>query len=179
LADSIITLYHGTTHDFSRIDVSCGKAYKDFGIGFYATADINHARNLAIRNLGVEQKRLDKIGKKQALSAYTYSYEFDLDTLDYKKFADADREWLKFVILNRTSGKREHHYDLVIGPTANDNTRTSIRTVMNAANGNILSEAALDLLIALLEPENLPMQYYFGSGKSAKLLAFKDRSVIK
>ena len=182
MADNIITLYHGTTHNFAEIDVSRGKAYKDFGIGFYTTADINHARNLASRNLRIEYERLYKIGKEQPLSAYIYTYEFNLnvlETLDCKKFDGADREWLKFVILNRMSGKREHNYDVVIGPTANDNTRTSIRTVMNAANGNILSDAALDLLIALLEPEKLPMQYYFGSEKSAKLLSLKDRSVVK
>jgi len=182
LVNNIITLYHGTTHNFSEIDVSRGKAYKDFGIGFYTTADINHARNLAIRNLRIEQERLAKIGRNQPLSAYIYTYEFNLnilDTLYYNKFDGADREWLKFVILNRTSGEREHNYDLVIGPTANDNTRTSIRTVMNAANGNILSDTALDLLIALLEPENLPVQYYFGSETAAKLLDFKDRSVVK
>ena len=82
MVNNIITLYHGTTHNFSEIDVSRGKAYKDFGIGFYTTADINHARNLAIRNLRIEQERLAKIGRNQPLSAYIYTYEFDLNILD-------------------------------------------------------------------------------------------------
>jgi hypothetical protein len=28
---NIITLYHGTTHDFTEIDVTRGKPFKDFG----------------------------------------------------------------------------------------------------------------------------------------------------
>ena len=31
----MITLYHGTTHDFTVIDVQKGKPFKDFGQGFY------------------------------------------------------------------------------------------------------------------------------------------------
>jgi hypothetical protein len=178
---NVITLYHGTTHNFSKIDVSRGKAYKDFGIGFYATADISHARNLALRNLRIEQERWIKIGGEKNLSAYVYTYEFNMkfsDMLNCKKFGRANREWLEFIILNRTSGGQEHNFDLVIGPTANDNTRTSIRMVTNAANGNILSDTALNLLITLLEPENLPTQYYFGTEKAAKLLDCKGKDVI-
>lgn len=32
-------LYHGTTEKFDIIDQSQGKGYKDFGKGFYATAN--------------------------------------------------------------------------------------------------------------------------------------------
>lgn len=32
-------LYRGTIYEFDNIDVSVGKGYKDFGKGFYATAD--------------------------------------------------------------------------------------------------------------------------------------------
>jgi hypothetical protein len=65
---------------------------------------------------------------------------------------------------------RQHGYDIVIGPTANDDTRTSIRTVMNASNGAIMNDTALDLLIEMLEPDKLPEQYYFGTNKAAELL---------
>ena len=71
------------------------------------------------------------------------------------------------------------YLDIVIGPTANDDTRASIRAVMNAANGAILSGTALDLLIRMLEPDNLPEQYYFGTNKSAGLLKFKGRNELK
>lgn len=46
----MIKLYHGTLSVFDEIDLSAGKGYKDFGKGFYATAEIKHAESLAMRN---------------------------------------------------------------------------------------------------------------------------------
>ena len=83
---------------------------------------------------------------------------------------------LRLVRMNRN---RQHDYDIVIGPTANDDTRTSIRAVMNASNGAILSDTALDLLIELLEPSNLPEQYYFGTGVAAAMLKLTGRHELK
>jgi hypothetical protein len=174
-------LYHGTTHDIAEIDVTRGKPFKDFGRGFYATAVYEHARNLALRNRRIEESRLVATGENRRLTAYLYTYEFDLrsvDRLNVKRFESADREWLKFIILNRTNRERQHNCDLVIGPTADDDTRTSIRAVTNAANGAILGDAALDLLLTMLEPENLPTQYCFGSNAAARLLEFKGRGVL-
>ena len=74
---------------------------------------------------------------------------------------------------------RQHDYDIVIGPTANDDTRASIRTVMNAANGAILSDAALDLLIEMLEPNVLPEQYFFGKNNAAAMLKLTRRHELK
>jgi hypothetical protein len=145
-------LHHGTTHDIVEIDVTRGKPFKDFGLGFYTTAVYDHARNLALRNRRIEESRSVAMGKNLQLTAYVYSYEFDLrgtDKLNVKHFETADREWLRFIILNRTNRERKHNFDLVIGPTANDDTRTSIRTVTSAANGAILSDKALDLTICL------------------------------
>jgi hypothetical protein len=178
----MITLYHGTTFDFTDIDVTQGKPFKDFGRGFYLTQVFDHARNLALRNRSLEERRNSEIGVKSHVATYVYIYEFDIqraDTLNVKRFESADREWLKFIILNRTNRERKHNYDLVIGPTANDDTRASIRTVTNAANGAILNDTALDLLLTLLEPDNLPIQYYFGSNNAAKLLESKGRSKLK
>jgi len=177
-----MTLYHGTTHDFNEIDVRRGKSFKDFGQGFYATATLGHAERLALRNRHIEEERLFMLGDKTRLKAYVYSYEIDmaeLNMLNVKYFDSADREWLKFIVLNRTRSKRQHNYDAVIGPTANDDTRTSIRTVLNASNGAILTDTAIDLLIELLEPNNLPTQYYFGTDTAAKLLKSKGRSELR
>lgn len=43
-------LYHGTIYDITKIDISQGKGYKDFGKGFYATSVKRHAENIARRN---------------------------------------------------------------------------------------------------------------------------------
>ena len=53
----IITLYHGSTYDFVDIDLSKGKPFKDFGIGFYATENKDHAMRLALRNKKIEEHR--------------------------------------------------------------------------------------------------------------------------
>ena len=46
-------LYHGTNIDFSNIDITRSKPNKDFGQGFYLSADYNQARNMA--NIKFEQ----------------------------------------------------------------------------------------------------------------------------
>ncbi|MCL2357581.1 MAG: DUF3990 domain-containing protein [Defluviitaleaceae bacterium] len=179
---STITLYHGTTHCFKKPDIHKGKPFKDFGQGFYLSAHFDHARNLALRNRKIEEFRRHIIGNEKKLPVFIYAYEFDIskmNQLNVKHFKAANREWLKFIIANRMSKIRQHEYDIVIGPTANDDTRTAIRTAINASNGAIMNDAALDLLIELLEPGNLPEQYYFGTNKAAKLLIPAGRDEIK
>lgn len=40
-------LYHGTNRDFDKIDLSKSKPNKDFGRGFYLSADYEQALNMA------------------------------------------------------------------------------------------------------------------------------------
>jgi hypothetical protein len=177
-----LTLYHGTTHGFAEIDVQRGKPFKDFGQGFYLTEIYEHARNIAVRNRRIEEDRLRVMGNGTKLPIFVYTYEFnpqEMNKLNMKRFNIADREWLRFIIVNRMNRTRQHEYDIVIGPTANDDTRTSIRAVMNAANGAILNDAALNLLIEMLEPNNLPEQYYFGTSKAAAMLKLVGRRELE
>lgn len=75
-------LFHGTTYDINKIDVTQGKGYKDFGKGFYATAIKSHAENIARRNKRIFEARDAKIRqrnpgyKTKAYKAYRYSLEF-------------------------------------------------------------------------------------------------------
>jgi hypothetical protein len=71
------------------------------------------------------------------------------------------------------------NFDIVIGPTADDNTRAAIRTVVSAAESGTLSDRELSALILLIEPSVLPTQYYFGTDRAAKLLKFLNRMEIK
>jgi hypothetical protein len=112
-----------------------------------------------------------------------YTFEFDLDnlaTLNIKEFATTDREWMRFVVLNRESKSKtqEHEYDIVIGPTANDNTRAAIQTVIPLTKGQVMTDRAIDALIALIEPENLPWQFFFGTQRAADLLRLTERGII-
>ena len=159
-----------------------GKPFKDFGLGFYLTEYYEHARNIAVRNRRIEETRLRTMGDETKLPVFVYAYEFNLsemNKLNVKRFDTADREWLRFIIANRMNRTRQHNHDIVIGPTANDDTRASIRTIMNAANGAILSDTALNLLIEILEPNKLPEQYYFGTSKAVAMLKLTGRHELK
>ena len=181
---NIITLYHGTIYEFDNIDVAKGKGNKDFGRGFYTSRDIRHAERLAARNKSIEEERSALRGAAKGVTPWLYTFDFDLDnlaSLKTKEFATADREWMRFVVLNREnkSKTQQHEYDVVIGPTANDNTRAAIQTVMPLAKGQAMTEKAIDALIALIEPDNLPWQFFFGTQRAADLLHLKERRAIQ
>lgn len=181
---NIITLYHGTIYEFDKIDVNKGKGNKDFGRGFYTSRDVHHAERLATRNKFIEEERFALRGVKKNVTPFLYTLKFDINnlaTLNVKEFAIADREWMRFVVLNRESKSKtqEHEYDIVIGPTANDNTRAAIQTIMPLTKGQVMTDKAIDTLIALIEPDNLPWQFFFGTQRSADLLRLTERGIIR
>ena len=181
---NIVTLYHGTIYEFDKIDVSRGKGNKDFGRGFYTSRDIRHAERLATRNKFIEEERFALRGVTKRVTSWLYTYNFDFDnlaTLNVKEFSAADREWMRFIVLNRENRSKiqEHEYDIVIGPTANDNTRAAIQTVMPLTKGQVMTDKAIDALISLIEPENLPWQFIIGTQRAADLLHLTERRVIR
>ena len=168
IMSNIITLYHGTIYDFDKIDVDKGKGNKDFGRGFYTSRDVSHAERLAVRNKHIEQERFRLRGMNKDVIPWLYVYEFDINNfskLKVKEFQTADREWMRFIVLNRESRRKtqEHDYDIVIGPTANDNTRAAIQTVVPLTKGQVMTDKAIDALIMLIEPDNLPGQFFIGT----------------
>ena len=82
-------------------------------------------------------------------------------------------EWVRFVLCNRGSSDKTHTYDIVIGPTADDDTRTTLRAYAIGAYGEMDSDEALGMLIHRLKAFTLPSQIYFGSNKAASLLVPK------
>lgn len=181
---NIVTLYHGTINEFDKIDVTKGKGNKDFGRGFYTSHSVHHAEQLAIRNKLIEEERFLLRGIEKCVTPWLYTYEFDLDelvTLTVKRFTAANREWMKFVVLNRESNGKihEHGYDVVIGPTANDNTRAAIQAIIPLTKGQALTDKAIDTLITLIEPDNLPWQFFFGTQRAADLLRLAKRRIIQ
>ena len=120
----------------------------------------------------------------KSVTPLLYAYDFDLDnlpTLNVKEFATANREWMRFIVLNRESKSKvqEHEYDIVIGPTANDNTRAAIQTVMPLTKGQVMTDKAIDALISLIEPDNLPSQFFIGTQRAADLLSFIERKIVR
>lgn len=186
-------LYHGTVYDITEIDIMRGKGYKDFGKGFYATPIKMHAENIAKRNKRIIEEKEAKIKNRnpqhmrKVYHAYRYNLEFDDSCLDnpvglkIKIFQKADREWVQFVLKNRDSDSREHDYDIVIGPTADENTVTVLNSYREELIITNYADEVLDALIEDLKPENLPKQYFFGTNAAVQKLHFKKhrREVIE
>ena len=175
----VITLYHGTIYSIKNVDVSRGKPYKDFGAGFYTSRNKEHSIKMALRNKEIEKIRRRE--KDMHIDAFVYSFELDLQNLNFlkiKEFKTADREWMRFVVESRSAKERQHNFDMVIGPTANDNTLTAIGLFFAGAYGDVTSDNAIDRLIEQIEPDKLPYQYFFGSRKAAELLIFATRETL-
>lgn len=63
--------------------------------------------------------------------------------------------------MNRKSEYTRHNYDIVIGPTADDETTTIINYYEPMLIKCKYSDEILKQLISELRPENLPKQYFF------------------
>ena len=171
-SNGIISVYHGTTYLFNEIDVAKGKPYKDFGRGFYVTENPNHAKNIALRNRKIEQSRGDK-----NCCAYLYTFEFDetdISKFNTKIFKEANIEWLKFVIANRKIRGKNHNFDIVMGPTADDETMAVINVYFEGLYGYIDSDDALNTLLKFIKPDVLPYQICFSTNKAVNLLTKKE-----
>lgn len=168
-----LIVYHGTTSLIDVIDVTKGKPYKDFGRGFYVTESKSHATTLALRNKRIENERFGKTYK-----AYIYTYELNLSDLsgyNIKEFSNADYNWLQFVIANRRLQNHTHDYDVVIGPTANDDTMVVINAYLDALYGEIGQEDALRTLLRNIMPGKLPGQIFFSNNNAAGVLTQKEQ----
>ncbi|MCL2199240.1 MAG: DUF3990 domain-containing protein [Defluviitaleaceae bacterium] len=171
----MITVYHGSTILFDKIDVGMGKPYKDFGRGFYVTENPTHARQLAERNKRIERERYNR-----KADAYLYTYEFDVSLLKakfkVKEFTQADIEWMKFVLDNRKAKERVHDYSVIIGPTADDDTSLVLKAYFDGLYGDINSDPAIETALKLIEADKLPPQIYFSDNDSAELLKQKGEA---
>jgi len=180
-ANNFITLYHGSISLFDKPDADKGKPYKDFGKGFYVSQEKQNAINIALRNKLIEESRNKRFGKTECVSAFLYTFEFNpayLKNYSIKEFSGADKEWLRFVIANRSSSDKSHTYDAVIGPTANDDTRASLRAYNAGAYGEQDNDEAMDMLINRLKVDKLPEQIYFSNNDILSHLTLKG-DVIK
>lgn len=127
-------LYHGTCHDFNKIDFSKFKDKRDFGKGFYTTTILEQAEKWA------ENQRL-RYGKESAI-VKCFEYKQN-DNLKIKIFDEMSEEWLDFIKKCRTEGGTPHDYDIIQGPVANDNT---MRTIALYISGIYTTKQAIEQL---------------------------------
>jgi len=106
-----MNLYHGSNHDFSKVDLSKSKERRDFGKGFYTTTIKEQA----------QQWGYTMFNRFGGDGIFLYEYEFNpsLDLVS-KCFPEISDEWFDFILANRTIKGLQHNFDFIKGPVAND-----------------------------------------------------------
>lgn len=157
-------LYHGTIATIEEIDINQGKGRKDFGKGFYMAV----SRAQAVGMMHKKYKEAVRRSRNKRDSDFTeHLYQIELDalavkTLKIRFFEQADEDWLDFVLMCREKGGTTHDYDMVIGPTADDDTMLCLKTYWDGLYGTVGSSEAKRILLNNLETENLGIQYFIG-----------------
>lgn len=168
------TLYHGTVSRIEQVDVKLGRGRKDFGKGFYMAVSKSQAVGM------MHKKYRENVRRSRGKQENTFTerlYEIILDEkiipeLKIKIFENADLEWLDFVLRCREKGEMPHDYDMVVGPTADDDTALCLKAYWDGLYGKVGSDAAKRILLNNLETENLGVQYFVGKQEIAdKLIA--------
>lgn len=108
-------LYHGSNIEIIIPDLSKSKPYKDFGQGFYLSADRNQAQRMA------EQKTLQMMHGAPIVS----EFEFDEGVLSspelsIKIFNDYSVEWARFILENRDISRRWSYFPTSSLPIRNN-----------------------------------------------------------
>lgn len=140
-------------------EIRINKSFLDFGTGFYTTTSKQHAEHWARIKMCRERKTIGCVS----------IYEFDLEQAKQKllmyHFADANAQWLDFVVKNRRGEKIDEVYDMHIGPVTDDNVYRSIR---------LFKTGVLDKeeTVKRLKPEVLQNQWVFHTKESLSFLKF-------
>ena len=148
-------LYHGSNVSIDRIELSMSKPYKDFGKGFYLSADYNQALDIA------KERVRQKFGT--GLPIVT-TFEFDESVLinhdlNVKVWNDYCVDWAEFVLKNRDRKHQHpcHDYDIVFGPIADDGVTFQLRRYQA---GYLTIEQLVD---ELKYNKGITFQYYFAN----------------
>ena len=119
-------IFHGSNQIVENPKILTQGFYKDFGYGFYCTKMEKQAKRWALT------KRMPHI-----VNIYEYTPDKNLKQLIFPELSD---KWLDFVADCRSG--REHSYDIVEGPMADD---TIWDYVEDFLNGNISRSAFWEL----------------------------------
>ena len=145
-------LYHGSNIEFDKIDLAQSKPNKDFGKGFYLSADYEQAAKMA-------QVKVEQL---EAGSPVVMAYEIEetaFNELKVLRFDSYTEDWAKFILMNRnnSSDKQVHDYDIVIGPIADDRVGLQLWKYENHS-------IDLPTLVQNLQyMKGITIQYFFGT----------------
>lgn len=165
-------LYHGTITEIQHIDVTLGRGRKDFGKGFYMAVSKKQAVGMMHKKY---REAIRRNRHKQELAFSEKLYEITLDeqvlpTLNLKVFERADLTWLDFILACREHGGTPHDFDMVVGPTADDDTALCLKAYQDGLYGKAKDARAKQILLDNLETEHLGIQYFIGKQDIANKL---------
>ncbi|MDE6534936.1 MAG: DUF3990 domain-containing protein [Muribaculaceae bacterium] len=150
-------LYHGSNQYIDQIDLAKSRPYKDFGQGFYLSADESQAAELA-------KVRTDISGGEPCVSCFEFDKEGLLKSgLEIKIFEEYSEEWVDFIVSNR-DGLNQTQYDFVYGPIADDKVGLQLRRFRD---GTIDKSSLIE---RLKYTKGITFQYFFGSEESLRYL---------
>lgn len=157
----MIRLYHGSNQRVVVPDLLHSKPYKDFGRGFYLSADKQQAWDLASQ----------KVSQTQEGEATVSEFLFDetmmqSPSLKVLTFSGYSEEWALFVLANRDKNVPQpvHDYDIVYGPIADDGVTYQLRRYQ----GGVIS---LPRLVEELKyAQGITFQYFFGTERALQHL---------
>ena len=171
------TIYHGTIYNINNINLTAGRGYKDFGKGFYLAYNKEQSIGIVNKAYKIALKRKQSNIRKN-LYAFDTSQE-KLEKCRVKVFNSANVEWLDFILKCRKSPNTPHEFDVVIGPTADDDTSLCLNMYNEGVYGTVGSDGAKQTLLRNLEVENLGTQVFIGTQKGLSILCNQRRVDIK
>ena len=107
-----MNLYHGSYIQVSQPRIIAPVRLLDFGTGFYTTTDKEQAVKFTNKFANLKKDRI--------INIYEYDEAAARNKLSILQFAEADIQWLRYVIANRSGSGKDDDFDIVIGPVAND-----------------------------------------------------------
>lgn len=153
-------LYHGSNVEIDVIDLKKGRRGKDFGQGFYLSADLQQAREMAVT----------VVDREECGTPIVTAFEFDesllsFGTLNVSIFEHYSMEWAEFVRANRKNRTPEqiHNFDIVYGPIADD----TIAKQMRRLDQNYID---MERFLQEIQYQKETFQYFFGTEKAINCL---------
>lgn len=181
-------LYHGSYVPVKNIDLNMCAQGKDFGKGFYLTANLQQAINFISTSLNKAKSLGDAPQEQNFGFVSCFRYHSKHSDVPYFEFAEADKEWLWYIALNRRKNlakslrlklQEERFYaiansEIIVGKIANDTTNPVITTYLNGLYGDINADSSANIAISLLLPNRLKEQYCFLSERAIGCLEFVE-----
>lgn len=154
-------LYHGSNMRVNKPDLTRSKPFKDFGQGFYLSADKEQAQEQAF-------SKVDQLKTGEPIVNEFLFDEVNMTSGEFrvKIFEDYNVEWAEFVLMNRNKKvlQPSHDYDIVYGPIADDGVSFQLRRYL----GGVISLS--QLVDELKYAKGITFQYFFGTERALQTL---------